>query len=133
MSDNGPCLARALGQAERHAPAQAALFLDERSNVGDTLSGADVGEHERPFAAHLLRVAVHDFQAGSDIRGKIDLVDDQKVAAGDARAALAGDFIAGGNVDDVDRQIRQFRAEGRGEVVAAGFDQDQIEVGKPPA
>ena len=78
----------------------------------------------------LLGVAVHDFQAGADIRGEVDLVDDQQVAARDAGAALAGDLVAGRNVDDVDRQVRQFGAEGGRQVVAAGFDQDQVEIGK---
>ena len=62
--------------------------------------------------------------------GEVDLVDHQQVAAGDARPALARDLVAGGDVDHVDREIRQLRAEGGGQVVAAALDQDQVERGE---
>ncbi len=61
--------------------------------------------------------------------GDVDFVDDQQVGFGDARAAFAGDFVAGGDVDDVQGEVGQFRAEGGGEVVAAGFHQHQFQVG----
>ena len=35
---------------------------------------ADVGEQKRPLAAHLFRIALHDFQACTDIRSQINLV-----------------------------------------------------------
>ena len=66
------------------------------------------------------------------MRREVDLVDDQQVALGDAGAALARDLVAGGDVDHVERQVGELGAEGRGEVVAAGLDQDQVEVGKAP-
>jgi CubicO group peptidase (beta-lactamase class C family) len=69
-------------------------------------------------------------EAGADERREVDLVDHQQVGAGDAGAALARDLVAGGDVDDVDRQVGQFRAEGGRQVVAAAFDQDQVEPGK---
>ena len=43
---------------------------------------------------------------------------------------LRRDLVAGRDVDDVDREIGELGREGRGEVVAAGFDQHQIEIGK---
>src|SRR5690606_28467152 len=87
-------------------------------------------EFEGAGAAHPLRVAVHHLKARADQRGEVDLVDHQQVRAGDARAALAGDLVAGRDVDDVDGDVRKFRAEGGGQVVAAAFDQDQVEVGE---
>ena len=44
--------------------------------------------------------------------------------------ALGRDLVAGGDVDDVDGEIGELRRKGRGEIVAAGFDQHQIEIGK---
>ena len=43
---------------------------------------------------------------------------------------LDGNLVAGGDVDDVDREVGKLRREGRGQIVAAGFDQHQIEIGK---
>ena len=43
---------------------------------------------------------------------------------------FARDFVAGGDVDDVDRQIGKLRGKGRGKVVAARLDQDQVEIRK---
>ena len=43
-------------------------------------------------------------------------------------SAFARDLVAGGDVDDVDRQIGELGGKGRGEVVAAQLDQDQIEI-----
>ncbi len=61
--------------------------------------------------------------------GDVDFVDDQQVGFGDAGAAFAGDFVTGGHVDHVEGQVAQLRAEGSGEVVAAGFHQHQFQVG----
>ena len=61
--------------------------------------------------------------------GDVDFVDNQQVGFGDAGAAFSGDFVAGGHVDHVQGQVAQFRAEGGGEVVAAGFDQYQFQIG----
>src|SRR6516225_3123201 len=51
-----------------------------------------------------------------------------KIGSGDSGPTLGRDFVAGCHVDDVDRQIGQLRREGRSQVVAAGFDQYQVEI-----
>ncbi len=81
---------------------------------------------------HAPGVPVHHLEAGTDQRGKVDLVDDQEIRAGDAGTALARDLLAGRDIDHVDREIRELGAEGRGQVVAAGLDQQQLEAGKAP-
>ena len=96
---------------------------DEVDDALDPLPCFKVGEDEGALAAHPLGVAVHDFEAGADQRREIDLVDDEEVGAGDAGAAFARDFVAGGDVDHVDRQIGEFGREGRGEVIAVRLDQ----------
>ena len=99
----------------------------KRAISSTPLPGAQIGEDEGPRAAHALGLALHGFQRRADIGREIDLVDHQKVGAGDARAALRRDLVAGGDVDDVDGQIGKLRRKRRGEIVAAGFDQHQIE------
>ena len=94
------------------------------------LARLDVGEDEGAVAAHLAGVAVHHLQAGADHRSEVGLVDHQQVRPGDARPALARDLVAGRHVDDVDGEVRQLRREGRREVVATRFDEDQVEVGE---
>ena len=61
---------------------------------------------------------------------QVGFVDHKQVALGDAGAAFAWDFVTGGDVDDVESQIREFGAEGRSEVVAAAFDENDVEVGE---
>ena len=81
-------------------------------------------------AAHLLGVALHHLERGADIGREIDLVDDQEIGARDAGPALRRNLVAGRDVDDIDREIGKLRRECRGQIVAAGFDQHQIEIGK---
>src|SRR5205085_677783 len=94
------------------------------------VASLQVGEDKRAVAAHALGVSVHDFEAGADQRREIGFVDDEEVGAGDARSAFTRDLVAGGDVDDVDRQIGKLGGEGGGEVVAARLDQDQVEIRK---
>src|SRR5216683_6367143 len=102
--------ARCCGPADRfmlHASAagscraEPAFVFDEARDRVDAASGSEVGEHERAGAAHAFGIALHDFERGADVRRKIDLVDDQEIRAGDAGAALGGNLVAGGDVDDV--------------------------------
>src|SRR5688572_14770046 len=96
-----------------------ALSDDELDDPVGPLAGFQIGEYKGPFAAHAPCVAVHHLKARSDQWRQVDLVDDQEVGAGDAGAAFARDLVAGGDVDDIDRQIGQFGREGRRQIVAA--------------
>src|SRR5690606_5674247 len=66
-----------------------------------------------------------------DQRRQVGLVDDEQVGAGNARPALSGNLVAGRNVDDVERQVGELRAEGRGQIVAAGLDEAELRLWKP--
>ncbi len=102
-----------------------------KSTTASTPSpGAHVGEDERPRPAHALGVALHHLEGGADMRGEVDLVDDQQVGPGDPGAALRRDLVPRGDIDHVDREIGELGRKRRGEIVAAGFDQDQVEAGK---
>ena len=54
------------------------------------------------------------------------LVDDQQIAAGDPRAALARHLVAAGDVDHVDDEVGQLAAVVGRQVVAARLDQQQV-------
>lgn len=95
-------------------------------DLADAVSVLDPGEDEGAIAAHLCAVALHDREVGSDRFGQVGLVDDQEVGLGDSRAALARDLVASGDVDHVDRIVGEFPAEMGGEVVAAGFAEEQV-------
>ena len=81
-------------------------------------------------AAGCRGVGLQQGQIDADVGREVGFVDDEKVGAGDAGAAFARDVLAGGGVDDVDREVCKFGREGGGQVVAAAFDQDQVEVGE---
>src|SRR5207302_1566826 len=66
-------------------------------------------------------------QVGADVWRQVDLVDDQQVAAADARPALARDLVALGHVDDVDGAVGQLGREGGRQVVAARLDDDDLQ------
>ena len=89
-----------------------ALLQDEGDDFFQPYPVVQVGEDEGAFAAHFFAVPVHDVEGGVDLFGDVDFVDDQHVGFGDAGAALAGDFVAGGDVDDVEGQVAEFGAEG---------------------
>ena len=67
----------------------------------------------------------------ADVGGEVGFVDDEEVGLDHALAGLAGDLLALGHVDDVDGEVDEFGAEGGGEVVAAGFDEDDLQVRVP--
>ena len=86
----------------------------------------DLRKDKRPVAPHGPRVAFHYAQVRPHGGGKVGFVNDQQVGLGNARTALAGDFIAAGDVDDVNGVVGEFAAEMGGEVVPTGFNQQQI-------
>lgn len=91
------------------------------------MAGFAVAEDDGAVAAHFFAVAFHDLEAGADDLGEVDFVDDEEVGLGDTRAAFAGDFVAAGDVDDVDGEVGEFAGVVGGEVVAAGFDEEEFE------
>src|SRR5579862_6553536 len=57
---------------------------------------------------------------------EVRLVDHEQVGLGDAGAALAGDLVAPGHVDHVDRKIDELAAELGGEVVPPTLYEEQL-------
>lgn len=104
--------------------------LEGVGDVVDDVVDADavfgLGEKEGAGAAHFDGVAFHDVEVSANDGGEVGFVDDEEVALGDARAAFARDFIAARDVDDLDGEVGKFAAEAGGEVVAAGFDEEDL-------
>ena len=71
-------------------------------------------------------VALHDREIGADVRREIGLVDHEQIGLRDARAALARHLVAARDVDHVDREVGELAAVLRGQVVAAGLDEQQL-------
>src|SRR5437867_1003527 len=111
---------------------QQEVVADPGEDRIDSLTRLEVCEHEGAPAAHPARVALHDGQVGADVRCQVDLVDEEQVRAHDAGPALARDLLALRDVDDVDRGVHELGAERRGQIIAAAFDQEQVELGKFP-
>ena len=68
-----------------------------------------------------LGVAGHHLERGAEEGGEVDLVDDEEIGSSDAGAALARDFFAARDVDDIDSEVGELRGKGGGEIVAARF------------
>jgi hypothetical protein len=85
-----------------------------------------LSEEEWTRAAHFDGVVFHDVEVGADGRSQVGFVDDEEVALGDARATFARDFVAAGNIDDLDGEVSEFAAVTRGQIVAAGFDEKNL-------
>src|SRR5205823_2947090 len=102
-----------------------------RDHVLQSVAALEVREHERPIAAHRLRVARHDAEVGADVRREIGLVDHEQIRSRDAGAALARNLVAARDVDHVDGGVDELGAEARGEVVAAALEKHDVEAGMP--
>ena len=99
---------------------------DVRNDFGEADVVFDLGEDVGAGAAHFFRVAFHDGEVCADGGGEVGFVDDEEVGLGDAGAAFARDFIAAGDVDDLDGVVGKFAAEAGGEIVTAGFEQEDV-------
>src|SRR5580704_7528268 len=88
----------------------------------DALAAFQIGKNKGTLCAHSSGVHFHYLKVCTYQSGQVDFVYDKKIRASDTRAALARYFFSRGNVDDIDRQVGKLGAEGRREVVAAGFD-----------
>src|SRR5215813_7660370 len=114
----------------RSSARQSAALLDELHDRADAVAGPHVSEYERPCAAHARGIALHHSKRGAHMWSEIDLVDDEKIGPRNAGAALGRNLVAGRDVDHVDGKVGELWREGRCQVVAAGFDQDEIKARK---
>jgi len=116
--DRTPCCLGAAPWLTLSRAAQQAAGFDEVDDCRQPVAGLHVAEDEWLRATHSRRITGHHFSEAPTIGARFDLVDDQEVRLGDAGPPCAGS-CRGSDVDDIERQVGKFRAEGRGEVVAA--------------
>src|SRR4030095_3359428 len=112
---------------------QSTLLDDEAGDLLDTSTLLQVREQEGPCISHALRVGCHDREIRADQRREVDFVDDQQIRARDAWTALARNLLATCDIDDSEGEVGGLWAEGRREVVPAGFDEAQLRMRKAPA
>ena len=91
--------------------------------------GAQIGEEKWSSAALDFGIGGHHFQISTHIGREVGFVDQQQVAGADGWATFAWDFIALGDIDDVDVGVDEFGRKGRREIVAATFDEDELQIG----
>ena len=72
----------------------------------------------------------HQIDVRPDEGRKVGLVDHQQIGPQDAEPALARNIVAAGRIDDEQPIVDELEREGRGEIVAAGLDQHDIELRK---
>jgi hypothetical protein len=95
-------------------------------DLGETDSVFHLGKDEGTVAAHEAGVAVHDVEIGANGLGEIGFVDHEEVGLGNAGPAFAGNFVSASDIDYVNGVIGEFTTEMGGQVVATGFEQEQV-------
>jgi hypothetical protein len=118
------------GRKCKSQPARSKPLVSMNCTTASSRPGLEVGHGVGSVGTHALGVGAHHVEVGAHMRSEVGFVDDEQVALGDAGAALARNFFAAGHVDDVDRQVAEFRAEGGGQVVTTGLDEHDVGIGK---
>lgn len=90
----------------------------------------EVAKQEWPRSPLGLRVSLHHAEVGPDEWGEVDLVNDEEIAGANRGSTFSWDFVSFGDIDDVNERIDQLWGKGGGEIVAAAFDEQQLETGE---
>ena len=81
------------------------MGLQEGNDLGHAFTALEICKDEGPRCPRLPGILPHPFKVDPDMRGKIGLVDQQQIGAGDRRPALAGNVLALADRNDIDRQV----------------------------
>lgn len=95
-------------------------------NVINALIPLHDRKDRRPALTHLRRIPLHHRDIRAHSLRKINLVHDQQVGACYTGPALAGYLVTTGDVNDVDDEVGEFARVVRGEVIAAGLDEEEV-------
>lgn len=95
-------------------------------NVINALIPLHDRKDRRPALTHLRRIPLHHRDIRAHGLRKINLVHDQQVGACNTGPALAGYLVTTGDVNDVDDEVGEFARVVRGEVIAAGLDEEEV-------
>jgi hypothetical protein len=104
------------------------LFEYPIYNRIEALVALEIREDKRPCTAHPASIAIHHIERSTDMWCEVRLINDQQIGPHNTRSAFAGNLISTGNIDDVNRGIRQIGAERGGKVVATAFYEDQVNI-----
>src|ERR1700730_4713813 len=108
---------------------QSSLF-DEPNYLRETFFILEIAHYKRRFPSHLLRVRRHYFERSANMRSQVGFVDDEQVGPSDSWSPFSRDFFAASNIDYIDRQIGKLRTECRREIIASGFDENDVRIRK---
>jgi hypothetical protein len=70
-------------------------------------------EEKRAFAAHVFRIALHDFQVCANGLGQICFVNHEQIGLSDSRPTFARDFVTPRDVNHLDGIVGELAAETR--------------------
>lgn len=97
-------------------------------NFGNPDPVFHLGKDERSISPHFPGVTLHHCQIRPDGRRQIGLIDDQEVRLGQAGPTLSRYFVAPGDINHLNGEIRQFPAETGRKIIAARFQKEQLRV-----
>ena len=89
----------------------------------NSLSRCAIGGNDRPPLSYFERFFHHEFQIGTYIGSKIDLVDHQEIRLDNACAALARYVVTSSRVNHKNPVVDEIARKGGGKIIAAGFEQ----------
>src|SRR5882724_10728796 len=101
---------------------------DRADNVVHSDPVFDLGKNNGATTSHRVRVTLHYAEIGAHSLRQIGLVDDEQIGLGNARTALARNFIPAGHIYYIDAEVRQLAAKMGSQIIAARFDQKQFGV-----
>jgi hypothetical protein len=78
--------------------------------------------------AHPSCVRFYDREIDSNERRQVDFVDHQQIGPRDSRGGFARNLFSVGDIDHVDRQVRQFRTDSGREIVTTGLNETEFGV-----
>src|SRR5258708_3248331 len=83
-------------------------------------------KNKRAGTTHLASGTLHHSQIRTYGRRQISFVDDQQVGLSNSWPTFARNFVATGNVNDIDGEVGKFAAEVRGQIIASGFEKEDV-------
>jgi hypothetical protein len=85
-----------------------------------------LGENKRTVTTHQASVTLHDLEVRADRLGEISFVDHEEVGLRNAGTAFARNFVAAGDIDNIDSVIGKFTTEMGGQIIPAGFKEQDL-------
>ena len=85
---------------------------------------------DRALVPHPARLGHHGWTIDMHIGGQIKLIDHQQIRLHDSGTPLTRNIVALPDINHKHPPIHEIQREGRGKIVAATFDDDQVKIGE---